>query len=86
MVVTAIFGAVAESEHRCYDDDGAGGEVSDWEAGTYAGAFGETVGAAHYVGIAGGGVGDDDLLPAGDFGVDAVGSEAVLMIESVGVG
>ena len=41
MVGTAIFDAVAESEHRCYDADGAGGEVSDWEAGEYAGASGK---------------------------------------------
>lgn len=71
VVGTAVFGAVVENQHLCYDADGAGGEVGDWETGEYAGALGEAVGAAHYVRVAGGSVGDDDLLPAGDFGVDA---------------
>ena len=76
VIGTAVFGAVAEGQHGGDDAGGAGGHVCDGQAGEDAGAFGESVGFAHDVAASGRRVGD--LLPAGHFGVNAVGPEAVL--------
>lgn len=56
---------------------GARGHVCDGQAGEDAGAFGEPVGFAQDIAASGRGVGD--LLPAGDFGVNAVGPEAIFV-------
>lgn len=69
-------GAIAEGHHGRDDAGGARGHVCDGQAGEDAGAFGEPVGFARDVAASGRGVGD--LLPAGDFGVNAVGPETIL--------
>ena len=76
VVRTAVFGAIAESHHGRDDADGACGHVGDGQAGEDGGAFGEAVSFAHDVAASGRRIGD--LLPAGYFGVDAVGPEAIL--------
>lgn len=76
VVGSAVFGAIAEGHHGRDDADGARGHVRDGQAGEDAGAFGETVGFAHDVAASGRGIGH--LLPAGYFGVNAVGPKAIL--------
>ena len=76
VIRAAVFGAIAEGHHGRDDAGGARRHVCDGQAGEDAGAFGETVGFAHDVAGSGRCVGD--LLPAGYFGVNAVGPEAVL--------
>ena len=76
VIRTSVFGAIAEGHHGRDDADGARGHVCDGQAGEDAGAFGETVGFAHDVAASRRGIGD--LLPAGYFGVNAVGPKAIL--------
>ena len=76
VIRAAVLSAIAEGHHGRDDAGGARGHVCDGQAGEHASAFGEPVGFAHDVAASGCGVGD--LLPAGYFGVNAVGSEAIL--------